>query len=111
MSWFPSVWETLRKLWLSSHADIRGNDRDPSGPRPAAPGWAGARSRGQSRRAIERGPSGGREPPILRIVLCRRRRVTDGGQCRAQGSLRGRIARLRMGFVEKMPHLSPARCV
>jgi hypothetical protein len=33
------------------------------------------------------------------------------GRCRAQGSLRGRIARLRMGFFEKMPHWLPARYV
>ena len=30
--------ETLSKLWLTSHADIRGNDRNPNGPRPAASG-------------------------------------------------------------------------
>ena len=37
--------------------------------------------------------------------------TTYSDRCRAQGSLRGRLARLRMGFVEKMPQWLPARCV
>jgi hypothetical protein len=41
MSCLPSVRQTLRKVWLPSHADIRGNDRDPNGPRPAASGQTG----------------------------------------------------------------------
>jgi hypothetical protein len=33
--------------------------------------------------------------------------LPNSDRCRAQGSLRGRLARLRMGFVEKMPHWLP----
>ena len=50
-------------------------------------------------RAIERGPTEGREPPKSFVsVFAHCVRLTDGGRCRAQGSLRGRIARLSDGL-------------
>ena len=60
----------------------------------------GARSRGPLQaRAIERGPTEGREPPKSFVSgFAKRVRLTDGGRCRAQGSLRGRIARLSDGL-------------
>jgi hypothetical protein len=51
---------------------------------------------------------------MRRVSFCADRNSLNAnslGRCRAQGSLRGRIARLRMGFVEKMPHWLPARYV
>jgi hypothetical protein len=66
-----------------------------------------ARLRGHLCCAGERGPTRmGREPPKPRILtLSRRHRVGHSVL------LRGQPSRLRMGFVEWMPHLSPARCV
>ena len=52
-------------------------------------------------RSLERAPAG-----VGDSVFRERRQ-----HCRAQGSLRGRRAASRMGCVEKMPHMSPARCV
>jgi len=83
----------------------------PEWAEPRAFRASGARSRGTFCRAIERGPTEGREPPKSFAAIFAGIRLTDDDQCRAQGSLRGRTGRLRMGFVEKMPHMSHARCV
>ena len=53
-------------------------------------------------------PKGGSRPsPSCRALYT----FANDDHCRAQGSLRGRIARLRMGCVEKMPQRLPTRCV
>ena len=95
----------------SSHSDLRGSDRNPNGRRRRPSGHGGSGRRPTHARRLERDPTEGREPPASFASRSEHMHMTDGGQCRAQGSLRGRIARLRMGFVEKMPHLLPARCV
>ena len=94
---FAAPWssEKRRRISRHMHADGRGNDRNPKGRDPPR----GARSRG---------PFGPRDrawpdrregaAQILRIWLFKHVRLTDGGRCRAQGSLRGRIARLSDGL-------------
>ena len=83
-----------------------GRQRHHSGDSLDAPAWVAAQS---IWRAKGCSPTHGVSEPYE--VSVRFDHSTHGDQCRAQGSLRGRIARLRMGFVEKMPHWLPARCV
>jgi len=58
-----------------------------------------------------RGRTRVKSQPLRGSQLVENKLTPHSDRCRAQGSLRGRIARLRMGFVEKMPHWLPARCV
>jgi hypothetical protein len=68
----------------------------PEGPRPASRGSVARAASGPRDRAWPDRREGAAQ--ILRICLCKRIRLSDGGRCRAQGSLRGRIARLSDGL-------------
>ena len=69
--------------------DTRGNDHNPNGPRPAPRGSV-ARVLSTRDGAWPDRREGAAQ--FLRIDSYSRIRLTDGCQCRAQGSLRGRIA-------------------